>query len=71
MKLFKNVSQCLQTNHGKPNASAFFDSVHSGTQFKKELHLVFLADPPLPVPSLEYPSDIHFSGTIGHFQLST
>jgi hypothetical protein len=38
---------------------------------KKSFALTFLADPPLRVPSLEYPPDIHLSGTVGHFQLST
>jgi len=37
---------------------------------KKSYALTF-ADPPLRVPSLEYPPDIHLSGSVSHFQQST
>jgi len=38
---------------------------------KKALRLDFFANPPFRVPSLEYPPDIHLSGTVGYFQLAT
>jgi len=33
--------------------------------------LIFHANPSLRVPTLEYPPDIHLTGSGGHFQLST